>query len=167
MRYCPKCGSEIDEGIVFCPTCGADCSPNTNNSGSGTTGASFASSGNQTSTICPKCGGSNISFQRESSGVQGYHKTTALCKSCGNTWTTANDLTNRNLSNSSSSKSKSVALILCIFLGYFGVHHFYVGKVGMGILYFFTAGLCGIGWIIDIIRILAGSFKDSQGNVLQ
>ena len=62
-----------------------------------------------------------------------------------------------------SSKSKTSALVLCILFGFFGVHHFYVGKKGMGILYLFTMGLFGIGWLIDIILIAMGSFKDSQG----
>lgn len=62
-----------------------------------------------------------------------------------------------------SSKSKTTALILCILLGYFGVHQFYAGKTGMGLLYLFTMGLFGIGWIVDIISIATGSFKDSYG----
>ena len=61
-----------------------------------------------------------------------------------------------------SPKNKMVALLLCIFLGYFGVHKFYVGKVGMGIVYLFTFGLFGFGWVIDIILILCGSFTDSN-----
>ena len=59
-----------------------------------------------------------------------------------------------------SKKSKMVALLLCIFLGWFGAHRFYVGKNRTGILYLFTFGLFGIGWIIDIILIVVGSFKD-------
>lgn len=51
-------------------------------------------------------------------------------------------------------KNKWVALILCIFLGYIGAHKFYEGKVGMGILYIFTVGLFGIGWIVDIISLI-------------
>ncbi len=62
-----------------------------------------------------------------------------------------------------SDKSNTVALCLCIFLGIFGIHHFYVGKVGMGILYFFTFGLFGFGWIVDIIRIVCGVFRDRDG----
>ena len=50
--------------------------------------------------------------------------------------------------------NKWVSLLLCIFLGYFGGHKFYEGKVGMGILYLFTMGLFGIGWFIDIIVLL-------------
>lgn len=59
-----------------------------------------------------------------------------------------------------SRKSKTTALLLCIFLGGIGAHRFYVGKGGTGILYLFTAGFFGIGWIIDIIRIATGSFRD-------
>jgi len=49
---------------------------------------------------------------------------------------------------------KVVALLLCIFLGYLGAHKFYEGKVGMGIVYIFTAGLCGVGVVIDFIALL-------------
>ena len=51
-------------------------------------------------------------------------------------------------------KNKWVAFLLCLFLGYFGAHKFYEGKIGMGILYLFTAGIFGIGWVIDCIVLL-------------
>ena len=51
-------------------------------------------------------------------------------------------------------KNKWVAFFLCLFLGFFGAHKFYEGKVGMGILYIFTGGLFCIGWIIDTIVLL-------------
>ena len=69
---------------------------------------------------------------------------------------------NVNYTSGISPKSKTIALLLCIFLGYLGIHRFYVGKIGTGLLYFFTCGLFGIGWIIDIILILCGSFQDSN-----
>ena len=50
-------------------------------------------------------------------------------------------------------KHKTTALLLCIFLGGIGAHRFYLGQIGMGILYLCTGGLCGIGWILDIFRI--------------
>lgn len=49
-------------------------------------------------------------------------------------------------------KNKWVALLLCIFT--ICGHKFYEGKIGMGIIYLFTFGLFGIGWIIDIIVLL-------------
>ena len=51
-------------------------------------------------------------------------------------------------------KNKWVAFLLCLFLGYFGAHKFYEGRIGMGILYLFTFGLFGIRWLIDLIILL-------------
>lgn len=51
-------------------------------------------------------------------------------------------------------KNKWVAFLLCLFLGFFGGHKFYEGRVGLGILYLFTAGLFGIGWLIDTLVLL-------------
>jgi len=65
-----------------------------------------------------------------------------------------------------SDKSKITALLLCIFLGGLGVHRFYVGKIGTGIVWLLTGGILGIGWLIDIIMIAVGKFKDKQGNIL-
>jgi TM2 domain-containing membrane protein YozV len=65
-----------------------------------------------------------------------------------------------------SDKSKVAALLLCIFLGGLGVHRFYVGKIGTGILWLLTGGVFGIGWLVDIIIIAVGNFKDKQGNTL-
>ena len=62
-----------------------------------------------------------------------------------------------------SGKSKLVALILCVLFGCFGIHYFYVGRFFMGILYLCTLGFFGIGWVIDILRILLGTFKDGAG----
>ncbi|MCK5128902.1 MAG: TM2 domain-containing protein [Clostridiales bacterium] len=59
-----------------------------------------------------------------------------------------------------SPNSRTITLLLCIFLGEFGIHRFYSGKIGTGILYLCTGGLLGIGWIIDIIMIITGSFTD-------
>lgn len=64
-------------------------------------------------------------------------------------------------------KSKFTAYILWFFLGYLGVHKFYLGKTGMGILYLFTGGIFGIGWFIDLFvmglkSILTTLFMDSS-----
>lgn len=62
-----------------------------------------------------------------------------------------------------SEKSRLAAALLAWFLGVFGVHRFYVGKIGTGLLMLVTLGGLGIWVLIDFIMILVGSFKDKQG----
>jgi TM2 domain-containing membrane protein YozV len=74
-----------------------------------------------------------------------------------------------------SQKSGVAALLLCFFLGVFGAHRFYVGKVGSGVamllLSLLSAGfllpVTGIWALIDFIIILVGSFKDGQGKTVK
>lgn len=67
-----------------------------------------------------------------------------------------------------SPKSRLIAALLAFFLGWLGIHRFYVGKIGTGIMQILTSW-CFIGeiWaLIDFIIILCGNFKDKQGRVL-
>jgi TM2 domain. len=66
-----------------------------------------------------------------------------------------------------SPKSRLAALLLCFFFGIFGIHRFYVGKVGTGILWLVTGGVFGIGFVIDFIMIIIGSFTDRSGAFVQ
>lgn len=66
-----------------------------------------------------------------------------------------------------SDKNFVVALLLCIFLGGLGIHRFYAGKIGTGILMLITLGGFGIWTIIDLILIIIGKFTDSEGNVIK
>lgn len=54
-------------------------------------------------------------------------------------------------------------LLLCLLLGGLGIHRFYVGKIGTGILMILTLGGLGIWVLIDLIMIAVGSFKDKNG----
>jgi len=56
---------------------------------------------------------------------------------------------------------------LCFFLGPLGVHRFYVGKVGTGILQLLTLGGLGIWTLIDFVMIAVGSFTDKQGLLIK
>lgn len=54
-------------------------------------------------------------------------------------------------------------ILLCFFLGAFGIHRFYAGKIGTGILMLLTLGGLGIWTLVDFIMIVTGSFKDKEG----
>ncbi len=56
------------------------------------------------------------------------------------------------------------AFLLCFFFGVFGLHRFYVGKIGTGILQLLTAGGLGIWTLIDFVMIIVGAFTDKAGN---
>ena len=66
----------------------------------------------------------------------------------------------------STQKSWLVTLLLCLFVGTIGVHRFYVGKIGTGILQLFTFGGFGIWTLIDFILIACKKFTDSNGNLI-
>lgn len=63
-------------------------------------------------------------------------------------------------------QTKIILLLLCFFLGALGVHRFYVGKIGTGILMIVTLGGLGIWVLIDFIMILCGKFTDSEGRCI-
>ena len=65
-----------------------------------------------------------------------------------------------------SEKNWLTTLLLCIFLGNFGVHRFYAGKIGTGILMLLTCGGCGIWTIVDLIILIMGNLTDKDGNAI-
>lgn len=109
--------------------------------------------------FCPKCG------KRLDESYQ-------YCPKCG-----ANLNANTSLSVSVTTKQYSgpdvsdrtilPAFLLCFFFGCLGIHRFYVGKIGTGIIWLLTLGVFGIGAFIDLILIIVGSFKDSDGKTLK
>lgn len=64
-------------------------------------------------------------------------------------------------------KEWMVALLLCLFLGVFGAHRFYTGKIGSGVAQLLTIGGCGIWALVDLIMIIVGSFTDASGQPLR
>jgi TM2 domain-containing membrane protein YozV len=65
-----------------------------------------------------------------------------------------------------SDKDWMTTLLLSILLGGLGVDRFYTGHMGLGVLKLLTGGGCGIWWLIDIIKIITGSFVDGDGKVI-
>ena len=66
-----------------------------------------------------------------------------------------------------SSKDFITTLLLCVLVGGLGIHRYYVGKIGTGILYTLTAGVFGIGILVDLIKIATGKFTDKDGKVIK
>ena len=66
-----------------------------------------------------------------------------------------------------SKRSRGVALGLGFFGGVFGLHRFYVGKIGTGIAMLCTLGGMGVWWLYDIVLLAAGEFRDADDQPLR
>jgi len=99
---------------------------------------------------CPNCG-KEVSDQAVS------------CPGCGHPLKTSNLNPGFSTVKTISPKSRLAALLFCFFLGWLGIHRFYVGKTGTGLLMLFTAGGFGIWNLVDFIMIVVGSFTDKEG----
>ncbi|MEI8157795.1 MAG: TM2 domain-containing protein [Burkholderiales bacterium] len=86
------------------------------------------------------------------------HETASACPHCG---------AQQNSKKDTSDKSWLPLVLMSFFVGFLGVHRFYVGKVGTGILMLLTFGGFGIWALIDFIMILMGKFTDKKGNVIR
>lgn len=141
MSFCTNCGSELSKEFAFCPECG-------------------------TKII------SESNTEDYLDGIPRHNRHTRKCKNCGDTipddafyclnceTTLHNPIGNFEDSQNRVSyrfgiwKNKWISFFLCLFFGWLGAHKFYEGSIFMGLLYLFTLGLFGIGWIIDLIILL-------------
>jgi hypothetical protein len=98
-----------------------------------------------TTKLCTKCG-------------KEIDNTTLFCPNCGSKQTSDEIV---------SPCSGVTAWVLCIFLGYFGAHRFYVGKIFTGILMLLTFGGLGIWYVYDYFSIPCRNFTDAQGRYLE
>ena len=153
-KFCHFCGAQIDANAVVCPNCGKAL---------GKTkfcrhcGAQIDAD----VIICPNCG-------KQVEELKTQNQQAAQPQIVINN-ANANTNTNTNTAGSAAYpyKSKTTALILCLLVGWLGIHRFYVGKTGTGLIWMFTFGLFGVGVAVDFILILLGSFRDKAGMPLQ
>lgn len=145
MKTCNNCQRQIEENAEFCPYCGSKQVVSTVNI-------------NNTSQANDDLDKPVIEV------IDSPHVDEASFNQSTNDYTNFNQQGFTSYQPAGSSKSRLIALILAVLIGGLGVHRFYVGKIGTGILYLFTGGLFGFGVIYDIIIIAMGTFKDKQGN---
>lgn len=135
MIYCPECGKEISDKAVSCPNCGA------------VVKKKFCQHcGEQIDSdcvVCTKCGKQVRELGGDGRNIIINNSSSASAVASANA-TVRPMVYGRQ-------KNKWIALCLCIFT--ICGHKFYEGKIGMGVLYLCTAGLFGIGWIIDIFTL--------------
>mgnify|MGYP000134738094 CR=1 FL=1 len=143
-KFCPQCGQPVFEDKVKCLDCGTEYIGN----------------------FCPNCGKpkeanipANINQpiqvnQPQSKTQQSEQVPVSIIINNTNTNTNTNTPPNITAQKLPTPKNKWVAFFLCLFLGWFGAHKFYEGKILLGILYVFTFGLFGIGELIDLIVLL-------------
>lgn len=141
MAFCTNCGKELLDSFEFCPECGKKI--DYEKSESYDTKESFYDFTGMTK-ICPKC---DAAMPEDS----------FYCLNCGGAFPDRNiefeTIKRRITIQAGTWRSKWIALILCVFFGWLGVHRFYEGKVITGLLYLCTLGFFGIGWIVDIVRL--------------
>ena len=68
--------------------------------------------------------------------------------------------------NEGASQSRIIAFLLCLFFGYLGFHRFYTGSIFLGLLYLLTGGILGIGWFLDTLWLLCGTYRNGRGQYL-
>ena len=90
-------------------------------------------------------------------------KAAEICVKCG---VRQGGVSNEGQDYGTGRKDWLTTLLMCLFLGPMGVHRFYTGSTGIGVVQLFTGGGCGIWWLIDMISIFAGSYKDGSGKPL-
>lgn len=65
-----------------------------------------------------------------------------------------------------SPSSRGVAIVLCLLLGWLGVHRLYTGHAGIALAQLLTLGGCGLWVVIDLMLLLTGTYTDAKGRTL-
>lgn len=93
------------------------------------------------------------------------HETAATCPSCGAPQGAAKAVAGSGKAvtgGAKSDKSYAITVLLC----FVGLHRFYVGKIGTGILQLCTLGGFGVWLLVDLIQIMMQKFQDADGNII-
>lgn len=138
LILCKECNREISDKAEICPHCGCPVKESKNKKFCIYCGESI----DKECIVCPKCG-KQVEKLQNNNEKNIVINNNAVANSAVPAYMIAGK-----------AKNKWVSFLLCLFLGYFGAHKFYEGKILLGVLYLLTAGLFGIGIIIDLILLL-------------
>lgn len=128
-NFCPKCGTNINDVMKTCPTCGRK----------------------SASPFCPNCG------TPMNTGIPARQTPAPMPYQAPNPpyppqpLPSVQQVPPMQPAVYKPPKNKWAALLLCFFFGMLGAHKFYEGNGGLGVLYLFTMGLFGIGWLADLM----------------
>lgn len=144
FKLCSHCEKLIPEGSAFCPACGSSANGETPAQATDRRCPSCGTVNNAESRFCSSCGAALDNAQQPAQPVivNNYYT---------NNVNSGNSV---NIKIGAKLKNKWIAFFLCLFLGEVGAHKFYEGRIGMGLLYLFTGGLLGVGWVLDTIILL-------------
>lgn len=147
--FCSKCGSQVNDDEAFCGVCGNSLKETLPVANAASEPVAQSSTPSQIAN--PEAPSININLsQNQQNHAMGLPFTNS-----------PQEL-----------KSKEVTGLLCIFLGWLGIHDFYVGKTTLGVVKLIltclvvSSFIVGIWVIIDLICILSGSYCDRWGRPL-
>ena len=146
---CTECEKEVSDQATSCPNCGAPINTDAQKKFCKHCGEKI----DKDCIICPKCGKQVEQLNDSSKNIVINNNNNNNSSASSSSSASATVYATPSRGYYGTSKNKWVAFFLCLFFGYFGVHKFYEGKTGKGILYLFTFGLLGIGWIVDTISL--------------
>ncbi len=154
---CPECGREVSDQAASCPNCGIPLKKGE---------TKFCQHCGETidkdCVICPKCG-------KQVGDIRNPEQNIIINNNNTSSSSASASANNGGFANFVSPKSRLVALLLCLFLGMFAIHRFYVGKIGTGIIMIILmcTGIGEIWLLVDFIMIILGAFTDSHGYKLK
>ena len=149
--FCHHCGSQIADDAQRCIHCGGATTPRT----AGAPAGGSADGPRQAAPGMMFCRNCAAQIPREA----------YLCVHCGVRVAGPLDPIEGALF-PENGRSWLVTLLLALLLPLTGFHRFYTGQVVSGLFQLFTAGGFGIWWLIDVVRIAVGSFRDADGRLL-
>lgn len=170
QRYCRNCGLVIPADAYKCPFCDSGAGSNyCPKCGSGTTSSD---------TVCSVCSSPltirpNVGYipsqppVQQQSGYSNQHNRQQYAPPQNPQQYNGYPYGNNQYYGNTERYDWLITLLLCIFLGAFGVHRFYTKHYVAGVIQLLTFNICCIWWVIDIIMIVTDSYTDGNGNKLK